>query len=59
MSRNHLSSEAFRREEETMTRRLDAEAATGWPCREKTKQCGHYGECLRCGAVQGEDRCTA
>lgn len=57
MSRNHLNSEAFRQEERAMERRLDSEAAVRAPCREQTQQCGHYGECLKCDAAQGKDKC--
>jgi hypothetical protein len=57
MSRNHMNSDAFRQEEAAMERRLDAEAAQRRPCRDQTQQCGAWGECLRCQADQGEDRC--
>jgi hypothetical protein len=55
VSRNHLNSEAFRREEAAMERRLDAEAAAR-PCRDRTQIVGRYGECLLCGVEQGEQR---
>jgi hypothetical protein len=34
--------------------KMDREAAMRKPCKNKSPEVGIYGECLRCGADQGE-----
>lgn len=59
MSRNYQNSEDFRLYDQQFVAAIDRRATAQQPCRDRTQQCGHYGECLRCQADQGEDRCTA